>query len=94
MHEGIPTLCGRKSWKLSLRVFFDLFYLVCTSQDDAHDQGLINFHPKNGWFKCFGNDYGALLTSETPYSNGSPCFLLFYILLFMHKLFLEVLGTI
>lgn len=50
-----------KSWKLSLELFLNLFYIVGTSQNGACDQGLIIFHPHDPWFDYFTHDWSNFL---------------------------------
>lgn len=55
-------LCAKhKSWKSSLRLFFDLFHLRFTSQDNFRNHGLICFHQVNHWFDPFALDWGDFL---------------------------------
>lgn len=50
-----------KSWKSSVELFFDIFHVAFTSQDDARDQGLIFLFPWVPWFSFFTNDRGNFL---------------------------------
>lgn len=50
-----------KSWKPFLGIFFDLFYMVHTSQDGTRDHWYITFHPDDPWFNPFTKDGGNLL---------------------------------
>lgn len=38
-------IVGYKSWKHSLGIFFDLFFMACTSLDGSRDQGLVSLSP-------------------------------------------------
>lgn len=41
------------TWKPSLKLIFNLFFMACTSQDDTRFHGLVSIHPQMSWFSPF-----------------------------------------
>lgn len=66
-------LCAKhKSYKSSLWIFSNIFYLVRTSQDNYRDQGLASFHMDDPQLEYFTRDLGNFME---PFLLVKPCML-------------------